>query len=362
MNTQYLINRNNIGETNIRQQAASEQLEPGQLLCKIDQVALTANNVTYAVTGDLLNYWQFFPTAEDGWGMVPMWGYADVVASEHADVPVGERLYGYWPLAGYLVIDADKVTPHGLVDGVAHRQSLNAIYNRYTRTATSPGFEPEIEHLNALLRPMFTTSFLLDDYLWDSSPAAQTFIISSASSKTGYGTAFLLSQNKSKRTDYTVVGLTSAGNVDYVTGLGLYDTVLAYDDVASLPGKDGSAVYADFSGNAKLRAAIHHHYGENLIQDVVIGVTDWTQQGSAKGLPGARAEMFFAPSQAQKRMKEWGTAEFMGRMTADFGAFISFAQSQIDVTPVSGTDEIQQLWADLVKGKVDPRKGFILTL
>lgn len=362
MNRQYLTNRNNIGEINFRNQAIPDNLEPGQLLCKIDQVALTANNVTYAVTGDLLNYWQFFPTGEAGWGLVPMWGYADVVLSTHADVPVGERLYGYWPLAGYLVIDAEQVTRHGLIDGAPHRQSLNGVYNRYTRTADSPGFEPALEHLNALLRPMFTTSFLLDDYLWESSPAAQTFIVSSASSKTGYGTAYLLQQNRSKRSNYAVVGLTSAGNVEYVAGLGIYDSVLAYADVAKLPNRDRSAVYADFSGNAKLRSAIHTHYGDNLIQDVVIGVTDWTQQGSAKGLPGARAEMFFAPSQAQKRMKEWGAAEFMGRLSADFTTFLSFAQGHIEVTPVTGSGEIQQLWAELVAGNVDPRNGFILTL
>jgi hypothetical protein len=339
-----------------------ENLAAGQLLCKIDQVALTANNVTYAVTGDLLSYWHFFPTGEEGWGMVPMWGYADVIESNHDEIPTGERLYGYWPLASHLVIDAEHVTPHGLVDGVAHRQPLNAIYNRYTRTANSPGFEPALEHLNALLRPMFTTSFLLDDYLCESSPAAKTYIVSSASSKTGYGTAFLLKQNRANRSDYEIVGLTSAGNVEYVVGLELYDTVLAYEDVANLPNKDGSAVYADFSGNAKLRVAIHNYYGENLIQDVVIGVTDWTQQGSAKGLPGARAEMFFAPTQAQKRMKEWGAAEFMGRLAADFTGFIDFAHGHIDVTPVAGNENIQQLWTDLVKGKVDPRKGFVLAL
>ena len=362
MNTQYLINRNSIGDTTMRHQPIPEKLAPNQILCKVDQVALTANNVTYAVTGDLLNYWQFFPTYEQGWGMVPMWGYADVIQSTHADVPVGERLYGYWPLASHLVIDAEHVTPQGLVDGAPHRQSLNAIYSRYTRTANSPGFGADIEQINALLRPMFTTSFLLDDYLWESSPTAKTFIISSASSKTGYGTAFLLSQNKSNRGDYSVVGLTSSGNVDYVSGLGIYDTVLSYDQIGSLPGQDGAAVYADFSGNAKLRSGIHHHYNDNLIQDVVIGVTDWTQQGSAKGLPGARSEMFFAPSQAQKRMKEWGGGEFMKRVAADFTAFLGFAHGQIDVTEVAGEDEIQQLWNDMVNGKVDPKKGYILTI
>ncbi len=359
---QYVVNKNQIGEITTGKQTISENLGDGQILCKVDRVALTANNVTYAVTGNMLNYWQFFPTDDQGWGIVPMWGFADVVQSNHADVPVGERLYGYWPFGSHLVIDAAKVTPQGLFDGAEHRQSLNAIYNQYTRTAASSGFEPAFEDLVSLLRPMFTTSFLLDDYIWDSTPTAQTVVVSSASSKTGYGTAFCLAKNKAERGNYTVVGLTSAGNVDYVTGLGLYDKVLTYDQVDQLPGQDGPAVYADFSGNAKLRAAIHNHYGENMVRDIVIGVTDWTQQGSAKGLPGAQAEMFFAPSQAQKRMKEWGGGEFMRRVGTDLTSFIQFASSQIEISEQSDPADIQQLWTDMVMGKVDPKIGYILSL
>lgn len=362
MNTQFLTNKNQIGEMITSQKAVPETLGDGQILCKVDQVALTANNVTYAVTGNMLKYWDFFPTDDAGWGIVPMWGYADVIQSNHADVPVGERLYGYWPFGSHVVMDATKVTPQSLMDGVEHRQGLNAIYNQYTRTANSPGFEPAFENLVALLRPMFTTSFLLDDYIYDSSPTAKTIVVSSASSKTGYGTAFCLAQNKADRGDYTIVGLTSAGNVAYVTGLGLYDKVLSYDQVDQLPGKDAPAVYADFSGNAKLRAAIHHHYGENMVRDIVIGVTDWTQQGSAKGLPGASAEMFFAPSQAQKRMKEWGGGDFMRRVGTDLTSFIQFASSQIEISEMTDPAEISQLWTDMVKGKVDPKIGYILKM
>ena len=138
MSTQYLVNKNQIGEISTGKQAIPEKLESGQVLCKVDRVALTANNVTYAVTGNMLKYWDFFPTGEDGHGNVPMWGFADVIQSENSDVPVGERLYGYWPFGTHLVMDAAKVTPHSLVDGVEHRQHLNGIYNQYTRTANSP--------------------------------------------------------------------------------------------------------------------------------------------------------------------------------------------------------------------------------
>ena len=46
----------------------------GEIVVAIDKFALTANNVTYAASGDLLGYWQFYPTAEDAWGKVTVWG------------------------------------------------------------------------------------------------------------------------------------------------------------------------------------------------------------------------------------------------------------------------------------------------
>ena len=37
------------------------ELAPGQALLRVDRFALTTNNVTYAVMGDALKYWHFFP-------------------------------------------------------------------------------------------------------------------------------------------------------------------------------------------------------------------------------------------------------------------------------------------------------------
>jgi len=58
------------------------QSSDGQIVVAIDKFALTANNVTYAASGDLLGYWQFYPTAEDPWGKVTVWGIAEVIDSQ----------------------------------------------------------------------------------------------------------------------------------------------------------------------------------------------------------------------------------------------------------------------------------------
>ena len=106
-----------------------------RVLFRIDTFGLTANNVTYAVVGDLMGYWRFFPTADDPWGRVPVWGFADVEASSHADVAEGERYFGYWPMSSHVLLEPVGVGPHGFTDGAAHRADLSPIYNRYQRAA-----------------------------------------------------------------------------------------------------------------------------------------------------------------------------------------------------------------------------------
>ena len=75
------------------------------LLVKIDRFALTANNITYAVTGDQLKYWQLSPAPEN-FGNIPVWGFGEVIASKHPGVAIGECLFGYFPMATHLVIEA----------------------------------------------------------------------------------------------------------------------------------------------------------------------------------------------------------------------------------------------------------------
>ena len=95
-------------------------LPQDMLLVKVDRFAFTANNITYAITGEELKYWQLFPASE-GFGNIPVWGYGDVIASKHPGIGKGERLFGYFPMATHLLIEAGDVSKHGLRDVAAHR-------------------------------------------------------------------------------------------------------------------------------------------------------------------------------------------------------------------------------------------------
>ena len=73
------VARSDLSETR-RLTAPVPELAPGEALLKVEKVGLTANNVTYAVLGEAFRYWEFFPT-EAGRGVVPHWGFAQVVES-----------------------------------------------------------------------------------------------------------------------------------------------------------------------------------------------------------------------------------------------------------------------------------------
>jgi hypothetical protein len=199
-------------------------LSAGQVRVAVQRFALTANNITYAAFGDAMHYWDFFPAPDPAWGVIPVWGFGDVVQSLHPGVAVGERLYGYFPMGDQLVLQPQRLSPSGFVDGAAHRAALHGVYNQYLRCNTDPMYSRETEDLQALLRPLFTTSWLIDDFLADNdffgsagdATRPGVMLLSSASSKTAYGTAFMLAQ----RAGIRVVGLTSQANLAFCEALG----------------------------------------------------------------------------------------------------------------------------------------------
>ena len=161
------------------------ELTEGAVLVAIDKFGLTANNVSYAVTGDSIGYWQFYP-AQDNWGIVPVWGCASVILSNCADIPVGERLWGYFPMASHAVLTPGNIHADYFVDTVEHRRELPPVYNQFRRTKAEPELLQRMENERCLLFPLFMTSYLIYDYLIDNSFfGAQQVVIGSVSSKTG---------------------------------------------------------------------------------------------------------------------------------------------------------------------------------
>lgn len=348
-----LVKRDDLSTTRL-DDAAVPTPGPGEAVLKVDRVGLTANNVTYAVLGDTMSYWTFFP-AEEGWAHVPLWGFADVVASTVEGVEVGQRYFGYYPTASHLVVQAGSVTATGFRDVADHRAGLPSPYNGYQLVDEDPAYTKEHEDLQALFRPLFFTSFLLADFLADNGFfGAQTAVLSSASSKTAYGTAFLLEGIRR-------VGLTSPGNVAFTESLGCYEQVLTYDDVASLP-TDVPTLYADMAGSRDLRTAMHEHLADALVHDAVVGITHIDELGAGGGaLPGPKPAFFFAPDQMVKRRGDWGPNGIESRYGEAWQRFVPHVSDWVDVVEGSGPQALNEVWLEVLGNKSAPRVGNVLT-
>lgn len=332
-------------------------LDDGAVRARIDHFALTSNNITYSVVGHMMGYWDFFPTADEGWGRVPAFGYAEIVESRCEGVEPGTRVYGYLPMASHVVLRPGRITPHAFRDMAAHRQPMSKVYNRYEITATDPLHDPEREEQRMLLHPLFSTSFVIDDWCGDNEMfGASAIVLSSASSKTAIGVAHLMS----RREGVHVVGLTSPANLGFTESLGCYDQVVTYDRVSTLDRQP--AVYVDMSAAGDLRQAVHRHFGDDLKMSSSVGATDWEHMGGGRDLPGPTPELFFAPAQLEKRNADWGREEMDRRVREAWTTYAEWSDDWLTIVRHEGTDALAALWAEMLRGRVDPAIGHIVRI
>src|SRR5215510_6104526 len=189
---QFIVRRDRLTEREITT-VPRGPLEPGDAELRVDLFGFTANNVSYALRGDSLSYWKFFPESRPGWGRIPVWGFGTVVRSAADGVSVGERFYGYFPMASHLVVHPRRVDAAGFFDGALHRRELSAVYNHYVRTTRDPSYHPDTEPQQVVLRPLFGTSFFVADYLREYGFFdAEVTVVSCASSKLARGIAHCL--------------------------------------------------------------------------------------------------------------------------------------------------------------------------
>lgn len=328
----------------------------GEAVIRVDKFGLTANNITYGVAGDMIGYWQFFP-AEGDWGRIPVWGVGTVVDAGDSSLKEGDEYYGYYPMASHLIVKPENVSERGFVDGAEHRAALPPTYNQYALMTEENGFDRSKDTHRMVYFPLFATGFILDDYLFDNDFfGADKIILSSASSKTAFSLAYMLSERGGK----TVVGLTSSGNKAFVEGMGIYDEVCTYDDINSM---DASAkvAYVDMAGNRQVLSNVHHHFNDNLVCSCGVGITHYDSRDGddPATLPGATPSMFFAPSQMQKRNKDWGPEAFQQKMNDAWAGFLTRVDDWVTINERQGRDEMTETYKEVLNGAA-PNQSFAI--
>ena len=333
----------------------------GEILIAIDKFAMTANNVTYAASGDLFGYWQFFPTAEDPWRKVTVWGLGAGIESRSDAIGIGERLYGFFPMSSHVVMTPGDVSSRGFTDVSAHRQALPALYNHYARTEAEPAELRALEDQRCIFFPLFMTGYVIADLLSDNDWfGAVQLVVGSASSKTGFSSAAF-----ARAAGFTgvIVGLTGATNVTFCETLGCYDKVLAYDKVETLT--NAATGYIDIAGDVTVRSRLHHHLRDNARCTLRAGATHWDQfknSVDSGALPGSAPAVFFAPAQIEKRDSEWGRGGMVGKAYAASIELVQRLAPSLAMESHRGTEACNGIWQALLANEISGRQGVMMSL
>ena len=343
-------------------EAASPPLGDGEARLRVESFAFTANNITYAVAGDRIGYWRFFPALDgsgggdaEGWGVIPMWGFAEVVESAVPGLAVGARVFGYLPPATELVVRPDRVRPDSFVDASPHRADLPAAYNRYSLVEAAG---PRAEAERMLLWPLHVTSWALWDSLRDDDwMGAAQVVLTSASSKTALGLAYALAEDAEAPTS---IGLTSPSRTDAVTEFGLYDTVLGYGEEGGLARVP--TVVVDMSGNTAVLDRIADHLGGNLVHIWRVGITHWDEAQGGSALVGERSRMFFAPGHIAKRIGDWGPERFARESEGFLARSAEQSRGWLKVERLDGLDALSDVFADVREGRRAATEGLVIDL
>ena len=357
---QFQVRKDDLSDTRLVDGPLPE-LSDGEVLAQVERFALTANNITYGIVGERIGYWNFFPPLNNddgGWGMIPAWGFAEVVQSRMAEVPEGSWLYGYFPTATHLVMRPTGVSTRGLIDASAHRQVLPPVYNGYARVGAPSGDTVEDDE-RALLQPLYLTSYCLHDFFagndWF---GARQLVVVGASSKTAIGVAYALADDENAPRS---IAVTSGRNGDMVRALGIYDTVLSYDALDAIDNTVPTAII-DLSGSGPVLSDLHTHLGDRMRYCSNVGVTHWSENEMGPGFIRERSAMFFAPEHIRKRATEIGAREFEQQADAFWRAAAHKSRSWLTIEAVRGLDDMPLVFDALRGGKIAAQTGLAVHL
>ena len=335
-------------------------LAPGEIEVRIDSFAITANNVTYAALGKPVGlfpngkgYWDFFSPGGEGPARLPVWGFATVTRSAAEGVAEGEAIYGYYPMASHVRLTPGRIGAAGFVDVAAHRAGMPAVYDQYQRVAALSDYADADRDWWPVFRPLYLTGWLIADQFEDERDyGAGQVIVASASSKTAIGFAHAMRQRRDRP---RLVGLTSERGREFLVDAGIYDELVLYDAIATMDAAIPAA-FVDIAGDSAVTAALHRHFGEALKLILIVGKAHWD------AIPGERfpATGFFAPARIEKRVADWGAAEFRARVAAAWTHFLGDARTLFRIEVRDGARATLGAYREAVAGRTDPRAGIVI--
>jgi hypothetical protein len=309
----HVISKANIGEhKTISVSLRTSELAANHVRVRSAIISLTNNNLSYAQLGSVRNWWDTYPVPgglqppyndADAYGIVPAWGYGEVLESRVAGIESGMLLWGFWPTAD-MPIDLNLTPADGVgqwVEHSAHRKELMNLYQRYylfdaaLRLPHAPIDELAWE---SAVRPTWEAGYLLSTAVFgkahihplgvgerkaeDADLSSAVVISLSASGKTALGfQEALVNRQETADQPSGLLAVTSSASDKLLSKASFPTKVVSYEDMVGdetlawlrdrTPRK---VVVVDFGGRGdslvRLHGAFKSHFSHVPI--VVIGV------------------------------------------------------------------------------------------
>lgn len=108
---------------------------------------------------------------------------------------------------------------------------------------------------------------------------------------------------------------------------------------------------------------VHEHFGDALRHSALVGATHWQGRAGAdrSTLPGPEPALFFAPSQIQKRNKDWGPDGFRTAYDRAWAVFLPDVSRWLKVRAIKGLDAAERAYLELLDGRMPASAGIAVS-
>ena len=324
-------------------------LNDGEVRIMVEKIGLSANNISYAVTGDALGYWAHFSPNAD-WGSIPVWGFAEVTESRCADIEQGEKIFGFLPMSSSAVVTPTNVSDVCFTDSTGQRSALHPWYTRLYRCSSDPVYSESSQEVQPTLWALFMTGWMMVDQL---EGEVDRIIVSSASSKTALSLGWA-----AKARGIEVVGLTSSANHEFVDSLQVYSSVVTYDQLEQAVSNANTA-YVDIAGNGKVTSDVHVVLGDRLIDSILIGSTHRAPSTEPLPMPGPTPRFFFIPDVAETKANELGFEAYHQQFASAWLEFAEWSLSWLEFENGVGAESIEAGYLANFQGGNPPQSAMV---
>ena len=103
---------------------------------------------------------------------------------------------------------------------------------------------------------------------------------------------------------------------------------------------------------------VHWPDYETPIEETAQTLKELLEQGKIRAIGVSN----FAPTQMEKRNKEWGPAAFQEKLGATWRHFASFSDGWLRVVRGAGRDALERAYREVLEGRARPEEGHVLSL